>query len=163
MISDQKEGILDHSESTPLVRYVRKVHKALHDLWIYVTRRTVMLFSLISAKKKNCEIGVPEDKVCIFLCSFLLCCYIIELLCLTVIDFKYVCMQEIREVTVNSNFPSAVVLLVIKYCALIRSDFVFILTINIFMKYNTFILYYLKVYIFFVTTWNLQLYHFVRI
>jgi hypothetical protein len=77
-----------------------------------------------------------------------LCCYIIELLCLTVIDFNYVCMQEIREVTVNINFPSAVVLLVIKYCALIRSDFVFIVIINILMKYNTFILYYLKVYIF---------------
>ena len=46
------------------------------------------------------------------------------------------------------NFPSAVVLHVTEYCGLIRSDGVFILIINILMKYNTFILYYLNVYLF---------------
>jgi len=37
---------------------------------------------------------------------------------------------------VDVNFLSAVVLHVTKYCALMRSDCVFILTINILMKCN---------------------------
>jgi hypothetical protein len=58
--------------------------------------------------------------------------------------------KEIREVTVDINFPSAVVLHVTNYCASIRSDCVFVLIINILMKYDPFILYYLKVYVFFI-------------
>jgi len=48
------------------------------------------------------------------------------------------------------NFPNAVALHVTKYCVLIRSDCVFILIINILMKYDKFILYYLKVFVFFI-------------
>jgi len=57
---------------------------------------------------------------------------------------------------VDINFSMDVVLHVIKYCASVRSDYVFVLIINTLMKYNTFILYYLKIYLFlFYGYWSL--------
>jgi hypothetical protein len=45
-------------------------------------------------------------------------------------------VEEIGENTVDVNFLIAVVLHVTKYCALMRSGYVFIYTINILMKCN---------------------------